>query len=95
MIETNYKLTPTFQPQEPDDYYAVLQVAPVNDPRDGTLNYVNVSIHGGQAGALKELASLELTPDEAEELGSVLKVVARPDQPHDPADLLNAGKVID
>lgn len=92
MIEANYRLSPVFQPDEGEDFFVTLFVTPIHEPKDGSLNYVNVAIHGGTGGSLKELASVELTPDEAEELGSVLKVVARPDGDHDSADLLNAGK---
>jgi hypothetical protein len=94
MIETSYKLSPVSQPGVDEDYYLTLQVAPIKEPPEGTLLSVHLSIHGGEPGTLKEICSVELSPSEAEELGSVLKVVADPEGIHDQGDLLNAGKVL-
>jgi len=92
MIQANYTLTPLRQDGEDEDRWMTVKLSPVVEPGSSDPIYINISlIDDGPGGSGKLLADIELDPEEAGDLSSVLRVLAKPGGPHSTEDLKNLG----
>jgi len=92
MIQANYTLTPLRQDDENEDRWTTLKISPIVEPGNAEPIYINLSlVDDGPGGTGSLLADLELDLEEAGELASVLKVLAKPGGPHSADDLAGLG----
>jgi hypothetical protein len=92
MIQANYTLTPLRQDDENEDRWTTLKVSPIVEPGNTEPIFINISVvDDGPGGSGNLLAALELDLEEAGELASVLKILAKPGGPHSTADLASLG----